>query len=244
ESEALQYALKDINAESYMWENNKNESFIKKEQNDPDATMYPKGVLMLSAKNFKMSSDNFHLVYRFDIYAEQPMNRYYIDVDAHTGEIINKISRIQSGDVQGQGTSVYNGIVSLTVADTAITTVDSSKWHLDTWNAYDGLSWWAADPALGNNGGYSDGWYEGLDTDPISLSGSNLSLQFYHRYSVETPGGDGRFCKILFLHIQVPVYTVLENNTVKVPEYRDGREPIIPGRMFLLTYLPMPDKLL
>ena len=190
ESEALQYALKDINAESYMWENNKNESFIKKEQNDPDATMYPKGVLMLSAKNFKMSPDNFHLVYRFDIYAEQPMNRYYIDVDAHTGEIINKISRIQSGDVQGQGTSVYNGIVSLTVADTAITTVDSSKWHLDTWNAYDGLSWWAADPALGNNGGYSDGWYEGLDTDPISLSGSNLSLQFYHRYSVETPGGE------------------------------------------------------
>ena len=188
EGDALQYALSNINAEAYMWENKKNEAYIKREQNDPDATMFPKGVLMLSAKGFDLKKENFHLVYRFDIYSEKPMDRYYIDVDANTGEIINKISRIQSGDVQGQGTSVYNGTVSLIVADTAITTLGPSRWHVDSWNAYQGgLSWWDADPNLGNQGGYSNGWYEGLDTDSISLSGSNLMLEFYHRYKVEDP---------------------------------------------------------
>jgi Zn-dependent metalloprotease len=190
EESALQYALSNINAESYMWENHKNEAFIKREQNDPDATMFPKGILMLSAKNFDLRKENFHLVYRFDIYSEKPMERYYIDVDAKTGEIINKISRIQSGDIPGYGTSVYNGVVSLTVADTAISLKDSSRWHVDSWNAYEGgLSWWDADPSLGNQGGYSNGWYEGLDTDPISLSGSSLMLDFYHRYKVEEPAG-------------------------------------------------------
>lgn len=187
--DALQYALSNINADSYMWENKKNESYVKREQNNPQATMYPKGILMLSAKDFEMNPENFHLVYRFDIYTEKPMNRYYIDVEANTGEIVNKISRIQSGDVLGEGISVYNGTVSLTVADTAITVVDSSRWHTDTWNAYNGTSWWVGDPNLGNDGGYSNGWYEGLDTDPISLSGSDLALQFYHRYSVENPSG-------------------------------------------------------
>jgi len=190
EADALQYALSNINAEAYMWENKKNEAYIKREQNNPDATIFPKGVLMLSAKDFDLHKDNFHLVYRFDIYSEKPMDRYYIDVDAKTGEIINKITRIRTGDVPGQGTSVYNGTVSLTVADTAITFSSEPEWHVDSWNAYQGgLSWWDADPSLGDQGGYGNGWYEGLDTDPIFLSGSNLMLEFYHRYKVEEPGG-------------------------------------------------------
>ena len=80
ENEALQFALANINAESYMWENKKNESHFKKEQNDRSVTMYPKGKLLLSAKNFDLKKENFHLVYRFDIYAEKPMDRYYVDL--------------------------------------------------------------------------------------------------------------------------------------------------------------------
>lgn len=128
EREALDYALASINADAYMWENMKNEVQLRKEQNDPTATMFPKGILMLSAKNFNLEKENFHLVYRFDIYAEKPMDRYYIDVDAKTGEIVNRISRIQSGDVPGKGTSVYNGTVSLTVADTTISAHYPSNW--------------------------------------------------------------------------------------------------------------------
>jgi Zn-dependent metalloprotease len=190
EEAALERALTNFNAESYMWENHKNEAYIKREQNDPDATMYPKGVLMLSAKNVDLRKDNIHLVYRFDIYSEKPLERYYVDVDAKTGEIINKISRIKTGDVPGQGTSVYNGVVSITVADTTISSRGSGSWHINSWNAHQGeLSWWDGDPRYGDQGGYANGWYDVLDTDPIVLSGSNLTLEFYHRYKVEEPAG-------------------------------------------------------
>lgn len=190
ESEALKFALLNINAESYMWESKKNESYFKKEQNDPAASMYPKGKLILSAKNFKLKKENFRLVYRFDIYSEKPLNRYSIDVDANSGEIVNKISKIQNGDIAGQGTSVYNGVVPITIADTAISSNVPSRWHLSSWLAYDGICWWMADSLLGNQGGYDNGWYEVLDTDPILLSGLSPKLQFVHRYSVETPGGE------------------------------------------------------
>jgi hypothetical protein len=119
------------------------------------------------------------------------MDRFYIDVDAKTGEIINKISRIHSGDVPGQGTSYYNGVVPITIADTAISSNPPSRWHVDSWMAYEGgSSWWVADLSFGNQGGYDNGWYEALDTDTILLTGSGLTLQFGHRYSVENPGGE------------------------------------------------------
>ena len=46
-----------------------------------------------------------------------------------------------------------------------------------------------ADTSLGTNGGYGNSWYQVLDTDPITLSETGLQLTFYHRYSVEAPGG-------------------------------------------------------
>jgi len=115
EPEALQYALAHVNAESYMWQNKGNESAIKKEQNNPKATFYPRSELKISAGKREMIKENFRLVYRFDIYTEKPLGRYDVDVDAKTGEVINTISRIQHGDVQGQGLSLYNGSVPIIV---------------------------------------------------------------------------------------------------------------------------------
>lgn len=67
-----------------------------------------------------------------------------------------------------------------------------AQWHLTDWMSYggSGMCWHMADTTLGNNGGYDNSWYQVLDTDPIALSGSNLQLTFYQRYSVETPGGE------------------------------------------------------
>ena len=66
------------------------------------------------------------------------------------------------------------------------------QWHLDTWMAYGGSgeSWWMADPALGNDGGYNNSWYQVLDTEGIAISGTSPQLSFYHRYNVEGPGGE------------------------------------------------------
>jgi len=191
EAEALAKALAHIHAESYLWENPKSGLYQQLLQNEPLATRSPVGELKISAGHEEKIARNFRLVYRFDIFAVKPFSRNYVDIDAHTGEIVGTYSRINYRDVQGQGLSVYNGMVPITVSDSDYPTwpPPPSHWHPDGWQAYGGSgeSWWMADPALGDAGGYGDMWYEILDTDPISLNGDNLMLTFYHRYSVEMP---------------------------------------------------------
>ncbi len=61
--------------------------------------------------------------------------------------------------------------------------------HVSEWNAYgsSGTSWWMSDPELGNDGGYADGWYQVLDSDAFTVSGTNPTLSFYHSYNIEDP---------------------------------------------------------
>ncbi len=67
-----------------------------------------------------------------------------------------------------------------------------TKWNLTTWNAFEGTgqSWQTRDTSFGINGGYDNSWYQVLDTDPITLSGTGQQLTFYQRYSVEAPGDE------------------------------------------------------
>jgi Zn-dependent metalloprotease len=115
EQQALRLALDHIGAQAYMWEDPGNEAFLQREQNDPAATFFPKGQLLVSAGHEARAAGDFHLAYRFDLYAEKPLGRYAVDVDAKTGAIIKASSLMPDADVAGQGASVYNGQVQMTV---------------------------------------------------------------------------------------------------------------------------------
>ncbi len=115
EQAALQAALRHLGAETYMWQNEANEAFLKRERADANATFYPKGELKLTSGRAEINAASMKLVYRFDIYAAKPLGRYYVDVDAKTGAVINQITRIHDVDIAGSGASLYNGTVSMTV---------------------------------------------------------------------------------------------------------------------------------
>ena len=115
EEAALQQALNHIGAQEYMWEDPQREAFLKKEQNDRAATFYPSGKLMLSAGREALIAENFRLTYRFDVYAARPLGRYFVFVDAATGEVFQVIDRIHTGDVPGTGQSLYNGTVDIII---------------------------------------------------------------------------------------------------------------------------------
>jgi len=78
ESQALESAKHAVPAQIYSWET--------------DATKLPKGTLAISFKDFKISPKNARLIYRFTISSEQPSQSYVVGVDAHSGEVLNKIS--------------------------------------------------------------------------------------------------------------------------------------------------------
>ena len=89
EKEALQKALQYVGAEKYMWEDKDNEAFAR--ETEKNKTFYPKGELVI-VRNYKSTNKLTHglpvLAYKFNIYAQKPLSRAWIYVDAHTGEIV------------------------------------------------------------------------------------------------------------------------------------------------------------
>ncbi len=114
EQEALQVALDHIGAQSYMWENENQERFLKQESKDPNSTYYPKGKLLISSPGYHKGS-NKELVYQFNIYAESPLGRYNIEVDAITGEVMNFYNKLHHVTQPGTGVSMYDGTVDILV---------------------------------------------------------------------------------------------------------------------------------
>ncbi len=152
------------------------------------------GKLLLSSGYEEKKPENYRLVYSFDITTVDPLERYDVEIDAHSGELVAKYPTLYNENIPTRGTSLYNGDVDIVLSDTIFKSEwpdNEAYWHLDEWNAYlgSGTSWWMADTANFTPGGYDNVRHVVLETDPITLSGSHLQLGFYHRYGLEDPEG-------------------------------------------------------
>ncbi len=152
------------------------------------------GKLLLSSGLEKKKPDNYRLVYCFDITTMNPLRRYDVEIDAHNGELVAMYPTLYPENTPTRGTSLYNGDVDIVISDTIFKSEwpdNPAYWHPDEWRAYQGFgtSWWMADTANFTPGGYDNVWHVVLETDAISLTGSQLQLAFYHRYAMEDPDG-------------------------------------------------------
>ncbi|WP_421894665.1 choice-of-anchor D domain-containing protein [Marinoscillum sp.] len=109
---ALQLALDQVQAEVYMWESEENEQFLKQETKDAHASFHPQSRLVLSRRKYDKGQP-LNLVYQFDIYAQQPLGRYNVEIDAHSGEVINIYNKIHTIAAEGTGQSLYDGVVPI-----------------------------------------------------------------------------------------------------------------------------------
>jgi bacillolysin len=108
EQRALSNALKFVNARKYKWEDMAYERFIKERTNNPDATYYPKGELVI-AKDYLNGSNNFKLAWKFTISSSIPENEQWIFIDAVSGEIIGNTPLILlDGNTPGIAQTRYN----------------------------------------------------------------------------------------------------------------------------------------
>jgi len=152
------------------------------------------GKLLLSTGPKEKLPEHYRLVYSFDITTMDPMRRFDVEVDAHTGELVGSYPTLYHENIPTRGYSQYNDTVDIVISDTIFTEEwpdHEAYWHPDEWNAYQGTgtSWWMSDTANFTPGGYDNDWHVVLETDPIMLSGSELQLTFYHRYALEDPDG-------------------------------------------------------
>ncbi|MBK7852727.1 MAG: hypothetical protein IPJ66_16765 [Bacteroidetes bacterium] len=119
---ALNAALEYVNADVYRWQLPQMEALLKKQTGDPSATWYPKGELVMAPANGEPKDANYTLAYRFDVYAEKPLRREYIFVNAANGAVIYTKDRIHFTDKTATAVTVYSGIREMTADSVNATT--------------------------------------------------------------------------------------------------------------------------
>lgn len=117
--EAIQKAIQFVGAEKYLWDNPKEEQFLKTIKKDVNATYSPKAELVIAPINGIYANENFRLCYRVNIFSEIPYANVDVYIDAQTGETINKISKIAHADVTGTANTLYSGTKSISMENNA-----------------------------------------------------------------------------------------------------------------------------
>lgn len=109
EASALEFALNFVGAKKYKWQDPNEEKFLKREQNNPNASFFPKGEMVFYSGEDDVIPDELRPAYKFDIYAEEPLSRQIIFVDAVNGNILGKREIIHQVDVNGTAETAYSG---------------------------------------------------------------------------------------------------------------------------------------
>jgi len=93
EEEGLKKALFHVGADQYAWEVKELEAALKLEENDPTASYYPKGAMVIinNGNWITAKGANFSLAWKFDVLDRKFINSYTVYVDAHNGKIISSV---------------------------------------------------------------------------------------------------------------------------------------------------------
>jgi Zn-dependent metalloprotease len=107
EQQALTIALASVNANKYAWQDTLCEQGIKDDTENPNATYYPTGSLILTRPpGTAVVTANYQLTWRFEIAAIEPSSQKEIYVNANSGAIVK--SENMSRD-NGPAGTLYDG---------------------------------------------------------------------------------------------------------------------------------------
>ncbi len=115
---ALGYALEYVGAEKYMWQIPAMEARIKRFYHKTDTSYTPHGHLVWieDLKNVGQGDRHLHLAWEFDVYAQKPLSRQLIYVDATTGKILHTNSLLKHTSATSR--TLYSGTVPFKTANT------------------------------------------------------------------------------------------------------------------------------
>jgi bacillolysin len=120
-NDALRKAINFVGAKTYKWQLTAEEAFIKREQNNPAATFYPTIQLVYYSGEDEVVPAAMRLAYKLDIYAQYPMSRQIVFVDAVSGNILGKRELIHATNAAGSAVTAYSGTQAITTDFTGTT---------------------------------------------------------------------------------------------------------------------------
>lgn len=111
EDEALNKAMKHLDAKVYAWQDTSWENSRKREKLDATATWKPKGQLIITFdEENSLKKEKAKLAYKFDVIAVSPYSSFSIYVDAQNGTIVKKFSNEHNCSPRMiSATTLYNG---------------------------------------------------------------------------------------------------------------------------------------
>ncbi|MCB2406606.1 M4 family metallopeptidase [Hymenobacter lucidus] len=112
---ALRSALQFVGARKYMWQDAAEEAGLKQQEENRAATYLPKGELVIVNNQRAIGTERLNkptLAWKFNIYAQQPLSRAFIYVDAHTGEVVMQDNIIKHAAATGTFATKYSGTQS------------------------------------------------------------------------------------------------------------------------------------
>ena len=120
-SVALTRALAHVGAQKYMWQDLGEETYLKQETNNSAASYYPQGELVIVRSELARNSASKNqpvLAWKFNIYAQEPVSRAFIYVDAQSGEVVMQDNIIKHAGATGSFATAYSGTRSMADATT------------------------------------------------------------------------------------------------------------------------------
>ena len=113
EKAALDAALRYVGAKKYKWEDIGSENFVKQNTNNPTATYFPSGELLIS-QDLMSGSHLPRLAWKFTISSLIPNDELQIYVDALDGKILSTVSLVCSVNINCQAQTTYSGTQTIT----------------------------------------------------------------------------------------------------------------------------------
>ena len=115
-SAALDRALAYVGAQKYMWQDLGEETLLKQETGKSSASYYPQGELVIVRNERSTKAEVMNkpvLAWKFDVYAQEPVSRAFVYVDARTGEVVLQDNIIKHTSATGTFATAYSGSRSI-----------------------------------------------------------------------------------------------------------------------------------
>ena len=142
--QALETSLKFVDADHYRWQGPNNNSPLNKSKAFYE-DFFPQSEYVILPQTNRAGNIELRPCYKIDVYADFPVSRQEIFVDAITSDILLTNKRIKNIDAVGSGNTIYSGTQTITTDDTGTEfRLRESGRNIETYDMQNGTDYTAA----------------------------------------------------------------------------------------------------
>ncbi len=194
EQQALNFALAKVDAKKYRWENSAEEEHMKSVLKNPQFSYKPTGEVVVLPIIDKLSKAIIYsYAYKFNIYAETPLYRANIYVDAASGKVIKEQNLLCTIDVAGSAATKYSGTQAITIDNYsgAYRLREAGRGNgIETYNLNNGTNYAAVTDFTNTTNSWTSTGYDQAATDAHwgAEKTYDYYMQTFNRNSIDNAG--------------------------------------------------------